>query len=110
VLAILKNKKDNPEQFSRKNENMRQAPADKEFFLSDGRGFRNLKELYLALIDMPKEIFYYHVNESNKKNDFAKWISEVLQDKKLAMSLEKARDQKKYSNIIGIRLKELRVI
>ena len=51
--------------------------------------------------------FNYHVNDSLDKNDFAKWIWEVLDDEELAARLHKIYDKDKYIDIIEQRIKEL---
>ncbi|HLG23320.1 MAG TPA: hypothetical protein VI564_00140 [Candidatus Nanoarchaeia archaeon] len=65
------------------------APPDKFFWVHDGRVLKNLEELEGQLLTMPNEIFLYHVNKD--KNDFAKWISDVLGDKAFALDLKKAK-------------------
>ncbi len=58
---------------------------DKRFFCQDGRVIKNLMELVDGLTDMTEEVFRYHV--TSEKNDFSKWIRDVLGDEKLADEL-----------------------
>ncbi len=51
----------------------------------DGQTFKNLKELGQGLVNMNDDTYMYHVNKS--KNDFAKWVREVIGDQELATDL-----------------------
>lgn len=77
------------------------------FWTCHGSVIRNLYELACTIENLNDEGFIYHVNEDNNKNDFAKWILEVIKDKKLAKMLKKIRDKKEYANIIRARINEL---
>ncbi len=61
---------------------------DKQFWCSDGRVLKNLPELKSALEQMSEETFRYHSNES--KNDFSKWVRDVIGDDKLSEDLQKS--------------------
>jgi len=65
------------------------VPGDKVFWCADGKVFRNLKELASALEGMREEIYRHHV--SGDKNDFSKWVSDVIGDVTLADELKKAK-------------------
>jgi hypothetical protein len=65
------------------------APDNKCFWVKDGQVLRNLKDLSFAFGLMTNETYSYHVNED--KNDFAKWVREVLGDDCLAEKLEIAK-------------------
>ena len=56
-----------------------------KFNLADGSSLFNLYELAAALKDMNESVFSHHVNES--KNDFAKWIKDVMHEHDLADQL-----------------------
>ncbi|MBN1503411.1 hypothetical protein JW930_07770 [Candidatus Woesearchaeota archaeon] len=62
------------------------------FYLSGGKKLKNLQDLIDSLEEMEDNIFNYHVNE--KKNDFARWIQDV-------MGLDNLAD-----NIAGLNSKE----
>jgi hypothetical protein len=89
-----------------KDNHCKQALPGKEFYLVDGRVLKDIKELSRAFTDMTDNVFLYHVNMQGKKNDFARWIKEVLEDPKTAAKLEKLFDKKKYSKIVHDRAKE----
>jgi hypothetical protein len=86
---------------------LRHAPPGKEFILADGRQLKDIKELALCFIDLQPSVFQHHVNAQNKKNDFAIWIHEVLEDSCLAQRLDEVTDQKQYTSIITERIKEI---
>lgn len=62
------------------------APDAWCFWSADGRVSRNLKDLRDGLKDMSDETFRYHV--SKEKNDFAKWIEDVLQEPVFARKMK----------------------
>lgn len=78
------------------------VPDDKRFWFQDGKAIRNLKELRKSLIDISDETFRYHVSET--KNDFSKWIREVVGDHKLANDLSKARSRIQASQAVAERI------
>jgi len=61
------------------------------FYLNDGRILKNIENLRDALNTMTDELFAYHVNSG--KNDFSKWVIDVIIDEKLARDLLKAKDK-----------------
>lgn len=83
------------------------APDDKCFWTHDGRILRNLENLYQVLGEMSNEAFSYHVNP--EKNDFAKWIEEVLGDRVLAKQLRKVKTKRATLKRIEQRLKKYRL-
>lgn len=78
------------------------VPDDKRFWCHDGKVIRNLRELRKALIDISDETFHYHLVEG--KNDFSKWIREVVGDEKLANDLSKARSRIQASQAVAERI------
>jgi hypothetical protein len=78
------------------------VPDDKHFWCHDGRFLRNLRELENALNDMSDEIFHYHSGEG--RNDFSKWIREVVGDEKLANDLGKAKSRVQASQAVAQRI------
>jgi hypothetical protein len=58
------------------------VPAEFVFYCRDGKILKNLKELRDGLANMSDETYLYHVNES--KNDFARWVRDVIKDNELA--------------------------
>lgn len=75
-----------------KTKKTKEISPDKFFYLSDGRVLKNLEELADALRNMTGEIFKHHVNK--ERNDFANWVNDVLEDKKLATDLKRAKTLK----------------
>ena len=61
------------------------APAEQCFWANDGHVLKNLSELAGAFPQMSKDAYSYHANK--EKNDFSKWINDIIGDKKLANDL-----------------------
>ncbi len=77
------------------------------FWSTNGVVCRNLNELLLCIKGLNESDFRYHVNQDNKKNDFAKWILEVIGDEVLARALSAVLDKDLYADIIEQRMKHL---
>ncbi len=75
------------------------------FWLCDGTYLKNLYDLKDSLEFMSDEVFTYHVNK--EKNDFSKWIEDIIQDKRLANGLRKARTKEQAKKIVSKRIKWL---
>jgi len=78
------------------------VPDDKRFWCHDGKNIKNLRELRKALIDMSDETFHYHLGEG--RNDFSKWIREVVGDDKLAEDLSKTKSRMQTSQTVAERV------
>ena len=78
------------------------VPDEKRFWCHDGKVIKNLRELRKALVDISDETFHYHLSEG--KNDFSKWIREVVGDEKLANDLSKARSRIQTSQAVAERI------
>lgn len=65
------------------------ASADALFFLHEGPAVKDLKELRDALRIASNNQFTHHVNP--EKNDFARWIEDVLRDRELAGKLRRCK-------------------
>ena len=83
------------------------CPPDKSFWTCLGTVIRNLYELANSIEAMNDSAFLYHVNEDNQKNDFAKWVAEVLDDAELSQRLEQVTDKQEYLETIRNRITEL---
>lgn len=83
------------------------CPPDRAFWTCHGSIVRNIYELVDFIRTHNDGAFMYHVNADNNKNDFAKWILEVLTDEELAARLQKVYDKDRYVDIIGQRIHEL---
>jgi hypothetical protein len=78
------------------------VPDDKRFWCHDGKTIKNLRELRKALNDMSDETFHYHLGGG--RNDFSKWIREVVGDDKLAEDLSKAKFRMQSSQTVAQRI------
>jgi hypothetical protein len=78
------------------------VPNEKRFWCRDGRSIKNLRELGKALVDTSDETFRYHLSEG--RNDFSKWVREVVGDGTLANELSKARSQMQASQAVAKRI------
>jgi len=67
------------------------VPDEKHFWFRDGRSIRNLRELEGALVDISDDIYHHHSGEG--RNDFSKWVREVVGDGTLANELNKAKSR-----------------
>lgn len=75
---------------------------DKRFRCHDGKNIKNLRELGKSLNDMSDETFHYHLGEG--RNDFSKWIREVVGDDKLAGDLSKTKSRMQASQAVAERI------
>jgi len=80
--------------------------SGKCFWVNNGQILKNLEELANTLSDMPEATFQHHVNK--EKNDFSKWISEVIGDQKLANDLLSSRNNDSALNKVKSRLSSLK--
>ena len=72
------------------------------FTCHDGIHVKNLQELASALEQMSDDTFYYHVNES--KNDFSKWVRDVIGDDKLSRDLDKTTNRLQAAKSVAARI------
>ena len=75
---------------------------DKRFWCHDGKIIKNLRELRKALNDMSDDTFHYHLGGG--RNDFGKWIREVVGDDKLASDFSKAKSRVQASQTVTERI------
>ena len=83
------------------------CPPEKAFWTCNGTIARNIYELVSSIRALNDDGFQYHVNSNNHKNDFAKWINDVLLDQYLAKQLNGVLDKGKYLAVIEKRIKQL---
>jgi hypothetical protein len=74
---------------------------DYSFWCCDGRIFRNMRDLMVGLASMSGETFAYHLN--HEKNDFSKWVYDVIEDEKLAEDMEKSTSQRDVTKTVNER-------
>jgi len=83
-------------------ERLADVPDDVVFRCCDGRIMRNLKELEDVLAGMENEVFVHHVTE--ERNDFRKWVNDVIRDEKLARDLEKSLNSEQAAKAVSSRI------
>ncbi len=76
------------------------------FWVSNGPILKNVEELANALESMNNDIYAYHANKD--KNDFSKWISEVIGDNKLANDLLSSKSKGSAVKKVRARLNSLK--
>ena len=81
---------------------LRHVPDEKRFYCHDGSIFNNIHELKLGLGRIHERAYSHHVTDD--KNDFARWVREVLGDDKLARDLSKAMDKGDAARIVAERI------
>lgn len=64
------------------------VPEECVFKTCDGRVIRNVRDLGKTLAHMAEGAFGYHANQH--KNDFSKWVKEIIGDEKLARHLDRS--------------------
>jgi hypothetical protein len=78
------------------------VPEEYVFWCHDGRTFRDMKELAEGLVALSDDIFAYHVN--SERNDFSKWVKDVIRDEKLASDLATATNRTQATGYVTARL------
>lgn len=81
---------------------LRHVPDEKRFYCHDGKILNNIYDLKSALQQMDNETYNHHVTE--EKNDFARWVREVLIDDKLAHDLAKCTCQNDAAAVVAERI------
>ncbi|MBN1691359.1 MAG: hypothetical protein JW901_10075 [Dehalococcoidia bacterium] len=81
---------------------LRHVSDEKRFYCHDGKILNNVFDLKDALEQTDQACYNHHVND--EKNDFARWVLEVLGDEKLANDLRKAPSQKDAAAIVKGRI------
>ncbi|MBI5392329.1 hypothetical protein HZA96_00535 [Candidatus Woesearchaeota archaeon] len=81
------------------------APEN-SFKTKAGKELRNLEELLHNLREMDTKTFSHHVNET--KNDFEKWVKDVVKDNTLADELAETKDQLEMERIVRNRIIQLK--
>jgi len=81
------------------------VPQDKVFRFNNGSSARNIYELQAQIKSLSQAQFEEHSNPS--KDDFVRWVIEVVGDRRLAESLKKAKTKLDYEAAIDKRLRLL---
>ena len=77
-------------------------PVEYVFWCHDGRTFSDMKDLAEGLVAISDDIFAYHVN--SEKNDFSKWVKDVINDEKLASDLAVVTSRMQAAECVSARL------
>lgn len=85
---------------------LRNVEPERCFWVNNGQIISNLEGLEIAIKEMGKESFSYHVNKD--KNDFSVWISDVIEDKTLAKDISKAKTKEKFLKKVKERVSYLK--
>ena len=70
----------------------------KYFWMSNGVVVRSLLELSDVLKSIDDKLYEMHVDD--KKNDFAKWVTDTLKNEQLGEKLKRARNKKEMTQLI----------
>ncbi len=81
---------------------------EKAFWVNNGPILKNIIELSVAAKKLTPQQFAHHVNQA--KNDFAKWVEEIIRDSDLAKAVRKAKTKEELARAISKRLKALQRI
>jgi hypothetical protein len=81
---------------------LRHVSDEKRFYCHDGKILNNIYELKIALETMHDHTYNHHVTD--EKNDFARWVREVLVDDKLSNDLVKCPDSKEATRTVAERI------
>ena len=76
------------------------------FWVNDGPILKNMEELANALPQMSDETYNHHVN--NEKNDFSRWINDVIGDQQLSNNLLSSKNKESAAKKIVNRLNSLK--
>ncbi len=79
--------------------------AEKCFWINDGPILKNLSDLSMALKYLSESQFSHHLNR--EKNDFSKWIGDVIGDHELAVSIKNAKTKTAAIKKVNERLETL---
>src|SRR3989344_8230789 len=71
---------------------------DHYFYLSDGVVVKSVCDLENVLQEMPEEVFSTHVSKG--KNDFAKWVNDIVGDKVLGEKLSELKTREEMAKAV----------
>ncbi len=78
------------------------VPVEYAFWCHDGNIFADLEELAKGLAAMSDETFAYHCNL--EKQDFSRWVRDVIEDEWLAAELARATDRLQAAECVATRM------
>ena len=82
------------------------APSEQCFWVNNGPVIKNLNELADFLPQMSNDAYSHHANK--EKNDFSKWINDIIGDKKLADELLSSKSKSSAAKKLNGRLSMLK--
>ena len=85
---------------------LRDAAPEQCFWINNGPILKNLFELGEALPNLNDETYNHHV--SKEKNDFSRWINDVIGDQQLANELLSSKNKESSVKKIRNRLNSLK--
>ncbi len=89
---------------------LKRCPEGKELWVFNGNIVKNLHDLVKSIKKQDDYTFRYHVNDENQKNDYAKWIIDVIGDRELGDRLLRAsNDRGEFIETIKQRIRELEI-
>jgi hypothetical protein len=78
------------------------VPDAKRFWCNDGKIIKNIQELGMSLSNMSDGTYRYH--RGGGKNDFSKWVREVIGDAELAEELGRAESPEQAGRVVTKRV------
>ena len=78
------------------------VPEENVFWCCDGQVFKDITQLAEGLKKMTDESFSYHCNM--EKNDFYRWVKDVIKDSDMANSLLTAVTRQQAENVVSGRI------
>ncbi len=81
---------------------------EQSFWVNNGPIIKNLNELSTTIKSLNEHQFSHHIN--NEKNDFSKWVGEVIGDEELAKVLSKVKTKMAATKKINERLETLKKV
>lgn len=79
---------------------------ERAFWVNNGPILRSIIELAGAAKKLTPQQFAHHVN--NAKNDFAKWVEDVIRDSELAKKLRQVKTREGLADAVTNRLGQLK--
>ena len=83
---------------------LRNVSPENSLWIINGNIVKSLRELLKELKMMNDEAFRYHTNK--ERNDFSKWVREIIGDRILAADLKKVKVRDKAIRVITSRIKQ----
>ena len=82
------------------------ASPEQSFWVNNGPVLKNLNDLADFLPQMNNDTYSHHANK--EKNDFSKWVNDIIGDKKLANELLSSKSRTSTAKKLNSRLAVLK--